>query len=125
LVFTYWSRADKLQQWTGCKEATACEVEMDFRVGGSFTQKMQIEGAGEFVITGRYLEIIEPERIAYQADLGVATTRITIDFIEQGNQTKVVLIQEGLPDENICKIVSQGTMESFDKLETRLAASVV
>ena len=43
VVFQFWSQAEKLQQWTGCKEATHCEVEMDFRVGGLFRQKMQIE----------------------------------------------------------------------------------
>jgi uncharacterized protein YndB with AHSA1/START domain len=39
LVFGWWTQADKLQQWSGCKEATKCEITMDFRVGGSFTQK--------------------------------------------------------------------------------------
>jgi uncharacterized protein YndB with AHSA1/START domain len=125
LVFSFWTRADKLQQWTGCNDATSCEVEMDFRVGGSFTQKMQIRGAGEFVITGHYDEIIEPERIVYHADLGMAATRITIDFVEQGDETRVVLTQEGLPDESLCKIVSQGTMESFQKLDEMLVAQIV
>ena len=37
LVFSWWTEAGKLQQWSGCKEATNCEVVMDFRVGGSFT----------------------------------------------------------------------------------------
>jgi uncharacterized protein YndB with AHSA1/START domain len=45
LVFTYWTQADKLRQGSGCKETTKCEIEMDFRVGGSFTQKMWIEGS--------------------------------------------------------------------------------
>jgi uncharacterized protein YndB with AHSA1/START domain len=120
LVFTYWKQADKLQQWSGCKDATKCEIEMDFRVGGSFTQKMHITGAGEFSFTGKYHEIVEPEKIAYHADLGPATVQVVVEFIEQGNQTKVVLTQEGFPDENLCKIVSQGTRESFDKLEGML-----
>jgi uncharacterized protein YndB with AHSA1/START domain len=41
-VFKWWSQAEKLQQWSGCKEATGCRIVMDFRTGGSFTQKMQI-----------------------------------------------------------------------------------
>jgi Activator of Hsp90 ATPase homolog 1-like protein len=52
IVFGYWTKADKLQQWSGCKGATKCEIEMDFRVGGTFTQKMQIAGAGEFSFSG-------------------------------------------------------------------------
>lgn len=122
LVFTFWKEADKVKQWSGCQNATRVEIEMDFRVGGSFTQKMYITGAGEFTITGTYDEIVEPERIAYHVNLGPATTRLVVEFIEQGNQTKVVLTQEGFPDENLSRIVSEGTMESLDKLEEILAA---
>src|SRR5262249_50764034 len=49
-VFAWWTRAENLQKWSGCKDATLCEIEMDFRVGGSFTQKMHIAGAGDFTI---------------------------------------------------------------------------
>jgi uncharacterized protein YndB with AHSA1/START domain len=124
-VFAAWTQRDLLRQWSGCKEATKVEIEMDFRVGGSFTQTMHITGAGEYSITGIYDEIIEPEKIVYHANLGPATTRVTVEFIEQGNQTKVVLTQEGLPGQNLCKIVSQGTMEALDKLEQMLAGQAV
>src|SRR5262245_3898338 len=115
------SRRTNCNKWSGCKDATQCEVEMDFRVGGTFTQKMQIRGAGEFTFTGRYEEIVEPQKIVYRANLGPATTRVTVEFFERGVQTKMILTQEGFPDENLCKIVSQGSMESFDKLEGMLA----
>ena len=119
-VFAAWKQRDLLQRWSGCKDATKVEIEMDFRVGGSFTQKMQIRGAGECTITGKYDEIIEPEKIVYRVDLGPATTRVVVEFIEQGNQTRMVLTQEGLPDQNLCKIVSRGTMEGLDKLDRLL-----
>ena len=120
VVFGWWADAQKLQQWSGCKETIRCEIQMDFRVGGSFTQKMEIAGAGEFTFTGKYDEIIEPERIAYHADFGQFKTHITVEFIEQGDGTKVVLTQEGFPDEFYCKTVSQGTSESWDKLDLLL-----
>jgi len=120
-VFGYWTKAEKLQQWSGCKGATKCEIEMDFRVGGTFTQKMQIQGAGEFSFSGKYEEIVEPEKIVYSANLGFATSRIRVEFIEQGKQTKVVLTQDGLPDQNYCKIISEGTSEGMDKLDEALA----
>jgi uncharacterized protein YndB with AHSA1/START domain len=116
-VFAAWTQPDLLQRWSGCKGATKVEIEMDFRVGGSFTQKMHITGAGEFSFTGTYDEIVVPERIVYHANLGPATTRVIVEFFEQGSQTKMVLTQEGFPDVNLCKIVSQGTLESFDKLD--------
>jgi uncharacterized protein YndB with AHSA1/START domain len=120
LVFAWWTQAEKLQQWSGCKAATKCEIEMDFRVGGSFTQKMHIAGAGEFSFTGKYDEIVEPERISYHAEFGQAITRVVVEFFEQGNQTRVVLTHDGLPNESFCKTVSQGTTESLDKLAAML-----
>ena len=117
LVFSFWTKAEKLQQWSGCKEAARCEIEMDFRVGGSFTQKMQITGAGEFVLTGTYDKIVEPEMIVYHANIGQDVTRVSVEFFQQGKGTKVVLTHDGLPSEFICKTVSQGTSESFDRLD--------
>lgn len=117
LVFGWWKTAEKLRQWSGCKDATRCEIEMDFRVGGSFTQKMQIAGVCEFSFDGKYEEIVEPERIVYHANFGPVTTRVTVEFVEQGRGTKVVLTHDGLPDEDFCRNVSQGTSESLEKLD--------
>jgi Activator of Hsp90 ATPase homolog 1-like protein len=95
-----------------------------FSSGGSFTQKMHITGAGDFSLTGKYDEVVEPEKIAYHAEIGGAMTRVTIEFVEQGNRTKVILTHEGFPDESFCKNVSQGTGESLDKLDLLLAGRV-
>lgn len=122
VVFSWWTQAEKLQQWSGCKEATKCEVKMDFREGGSFTQKLNIAGACEFTFTGTYDEIVEPERIAYHAQFGPTVMSVLVEFFEQGQPTRVVLTQEGFPDENSCKTVSQGTTESFDKLDRLLGS---
>jgi uncharacterized protein YndB with AHSA1/START domain len=121
LVFSWWTEGEKMRQWSGCKEATRCEIRMDFRVGGGFTQKMQIAGKGEFTITGKYAEIVAPEKIVYHADLGFCVTRVLVEFFEYGNRTKVILTQEGFPDDFLSQTVSQGTTESFDKLESILA----
>jgi uncharacterized protein YndB with AHSA1/START domain len=121
-VFEAWKRPDLLERWSGCKDAAKVAITMDFRVGGSFTQKMDIHGAGQHTIRGVYDEIIEPEKIAYHVNLGPATTRVVVEFIEQGRRTKVVLTQEGFPDPSIVKIVSTGTMEALEKLEQLLVA---
>ncbi len=127
-VFNWWAQAEKLRQWSGCKEAIGCEVVMDFRVGGSFTQKMQIAAAGgtcDFSFTGTYEEIVVPERISYRADLGQGITRVIVEFFDRGHQTEVVLTQDGFADLGACKIVSQGTLESLEKLDSILAAQVM
>jgi uncharacterized protein YndB with AHSA1/START domain len=122
LVFSWWTEGKKMQQWSGCKEATRCEIQMDFRVGGGFMQKMQIGEKGEFTITGVYDEIVAPERIVYHVNLGFGVTRVVLEFLEQGDKTKLVLTQEGFPDDFLSQTVSQGTAESFDKLDSILAS---
>jgi uncharacterized protein YndB with AHSA1/START domain len=124
LVFAFWKDVDRLQQWWGCKDTTKVDCAVDFRVGGSFTCVMQIRGAGEFSYKGQYDEIIEPEKIAYHADFGSTTTRVVVEFVDlqPGAQTKMVLTQVGFPAQNICEMVSQGTTESFDKLDSLLAS---
>jgi uncharacterized protein YndB with AHSA1/START domain len=125
-VFRWWSEAELLQQWSGCKDATRCEVEMDFRVGGSFKQTMQIANAGKpFTIYGTYEEIVIPKRIRYRLDMGMAVTQVLIEFFEEGKRTKVVLVQDGFPNGESCKIVSHGTGESFDKLNSLLSLGAV
>jgi len=124
-VFAAWKTADQVERWSGCKDSTKVEVRMDFRVGGSFTQKLHIRNAGEYTITGTYDEIVEPEKIVYHVNLGPATTQVAIEFIAQGNQTKVILTQVGFPDENLSRIVSEGTMESVDRLDQILCGHAV
>lgn len=127
-VFDWWTKAEKLQQWFGCKEAVQCEVAMDFRVGGSFTQKMVIAVEGrtcDFVVTGTYDDIVEPERIAYLAKLGDVPVRVTVEFFVEGKGTKVVVTHLDLPDQFFAGNISRGTNESFDCLESLMASQPV
>jgi uncharacterized protein YndB with AHSA1/START domain len=124
LVFSFWKQVQNLEQWWGCKDTTRVACEMDFRVGGFFTCVMQIKGTGEFTYKAQYDEIVEPARIAYHADFGPITTRVVVEFIDLGAQTKMVLTQVGFPSDDICKTVSHGTNEGFDKLGALLQAQL-
>jgi uncharacterized protein YndB with AHSA1/START domain len=97
------------------------EIQADLRPGGSFTQKMRIAGQGEYTFSGTYEEIIDLRRIVYNATMGTAVIRVTIEFFDEGEGTKVVVTQEGFPDPKLPHIVSQGMNESFEKLDELLA----
>jgi uncharacterized protein YndB with AHSA1/START domain len=128
-VFSAFADPAKLQRWTGCKDAENVDCQADFRVGGGFTTKMHIGGHAncDCVFTGTFDEIIEPQKISYQVDLGgpvPAKSRVTIEFFAEGPHTRMVLTQENLPGE-IIPFVQQGTLESFDKLDAVLATQGV
>jgi uncharacterized protein YndB with AHSA1/START domain len=128
LVYRWRAHAEKLQQWSGCKEAVSCRVTMDFRIGRSFTQQMRISlngGTCQFTIRGTYERIVVPEKIVYKAHRSAISTRVTVNFFEHGDTTKVVLVHEGLPDEVSEAKVFQGTSESLDKLDCLLAGRAV
>jgi len=80
---------------------------------------------GEFTFTRKYDEIVVPERISYRADSGQTMKQVIAEFFEQGSRTKVVLTQNGFPDGVSCNIVSQGTLESLDKLDSALTGQVL
>jgi uncharacterized protein YndB with AHSA1/START domain len=119
-AFSWWAQPEKLEQWSGCAGATRCRVEMDFRVGGAFRQTMDIAGKGAFTFHGVYEEIVEPVRIAWRAHFGPVTTSVLVQFIDEGDRTRVILTQEGFPDERSLKTIQQGTLESFAALDAIL-----
>jgi uncharacterized protein YndB with AHSA1/START domain len=125
LVFSFWTKAEQLEQWWGCKDTIGLSCRMDFRVGGFFTCVMQIRNAGEFTYKGQYDEIVEPARIAYHADFGPLRTTVVVEFVDLGAQTKMVLTQVGFPSQEMCGQVSKGTSESFDKLEAALGKETI
>jgi uncharacterized protein YndB with AHSA1/START domain len=124
-VFAAWKTSDQVERWSRCEDSTKVEVQMNFRVGGTFPQKLHIRNVGEYTITGTYDEIVEPEKIVYHVNLGPATTEVAIEFVAQGDQTKVILTQVGLPDENLSRTVSEGTTESLDRLDQVLSGQAV
>jgi uncharacterized protein YndB with AHSA1/START domain len=121
-VFDWFTSGEKLQQWSSCKDATECCVTMDFRVGGAFTHTMVIPCAGgEFTATGQYEEIVVPEKIVYTSNLGFCTVTISIQFFDEGAGTRLIMVYDGLPEEGFGTPISQGTGESFDKLDVVLS----
>jgi uncharacterized protein YndB with AHSA1/START domain len=121
-VFQWWAEAEKLQQWLGCKQCIGSEIQMDFRVGGGFTQTMKIAVGAQvcdFVMKATYTEIVVPERISYRLDMGQHhTTSVRVEFFDQEAATRVVFAQDGFSDPESCKMVSQGISDSLDELDS-------
>ena len=60
-VFEAWTTSEQMKLWT-CPDPTArVDVEIDLRVGGRYSIRMDVEG-GPFIARGTYREVDPPRR---------------------------------------------------------------
>jgi uncharacterized protein YndB with AHSA1/START domain len=94
---------------------------LDARVGGSFCFELE-DGSS---LIGTYLQIVPPEKLVYTWSGGAAQsweTVVTLDFLDQGAVTEVVLTHEGLSTEAIRALVEGGWPSLFDALASVLSS---
>jgi uncharacterized protein YndB with AHSA1/START domain len=88
---------------------------LEARVGGSF--RFDLEDGGS--IAGTYLHIVPPEKLVFTWS-GEATqgreTVVTLDFLDQGPVTEVVLTHERLSTPELRALVGSGWPSLLDAL---------
>jgi len=104
LVFEAWTSAEHIQQWM--RPEPGMEVpraNMDLRVGGRFRIQMKMPDGEFFTAVGVFKEVKPPTRLVYtwdwEKDGGGAEfgevegkpTLVTVDFLERGERTELVL----------------------------------
>ena len=136
LVWKMFSDPYHLAQWWGPKGFTNRVEKLDFRTGGSWLHIMIGPDGKEYPTDNVILEVTEPERIVYRnapADRKIfgdnpppGFTK-TLSFEEvDSNKTLLTLVCSFDTPEHREAVIRRGfvpgTNESFDKLETLLAA---
>lgn len=94
---------------------------LDARVGGSF----QFDLENGTSIVGTYLQMVPPEKLAFTWSGGAAQdwkTVVTLDFLDQGTATEVVLTHEGLSTLERRALVEGGWPSLFDALASSLSS---
>ncbi len=120
-VFRAWITPAALEYWLRPSGKSVTVRSLDAQVGGSFC--FEIEGGTSIV--GTYLDIVPPEKLVFtwsgQATHGQETV-VTLDFLDQGEVTEVVLTHEGLSAPDLTR-VSSGWPSLLDALTTLLSSS--
>jgi uncharacterized protein YndB with AHSA1/START domain len=94
-VFRAWIEPDALERWLRPNGQSMTVRQLDARVGGSF--RFELENGNSIV--GTYLIIVPPEKLSFTWSSGVfegQETVVTVEFLDQGSQTEVVLTHESL-----------------------------
>jgi uncharacterized protein YndB with AHSA1/START domain len=94
-VFRAWIEPEALEHWLRPRGMSMTVSKLEAHVGGSF--RFDLEDGSSIV--GTYLHITAPEKLVFtwsgRAIQGRETI-VTLDFLEQGQVTEVVLTHEGL-----------------------------
>jgi uncharacterized protein YndB with AHSA1/START domain len=120
-VFRAWIEPEALEYWFRPRGMGVTVSKLEARVGGSF--RFDVEDGGSIV--GTYLHIVPPEKLVFTWS-GTATqgreTVVTLDFLDQGPVTEVVLTHEGLSTPELRALVGTGWPSLLDALAEVLSS---
>ena len=124
-LFQAWTTADGLSHWSAPGEMTA-RATVDLRVGGRYHISMAAPDGKVHDVTGVYREIDAPKKLVYtwcwETMAGFPETVVTVEFrARTDGGTDLILLHEGLPDENSRERHAHGWGGSLDKLAALVA----
>jgi uncharacterized protein YndB with AHSA1/START domain len=98
VVFDYFTVPELICTWWGPQSVTTERAEMELQPGGYCRWEMRDAEDRLLILHGRIVEVTPPERLVmtHQWDGDHQITTLTLEFISMGEQTKLLLIQEGI-----------------------------
>ena len=120
-VFRAWITPRALEQWLRPRGKSITVRSLDAREGGSF--HFELEDGSSLI--GTYLQVVPPEKLVYTWIGGAAQsikTVVTLDFLDHGPVTELVLTHEGLNTEAIRALVEGGWPSLLDALASVLSS---
>lgn len=119
-AFDAFTEPDLIVRWFAPGDMTVPDAVLDFRLDGEFTIIMQEPTGETCTVRGRYLEIIEDEklRFSWKWDHGEITSEVTVLFAElENDKTLVTLIHQGFAEEEHKDNHLKGWNGCLDKLQ--------
>ncbi|HJQ10289.1 MAG TPA: SRPBCC domain-containing protein [Gemmatimonadaceae bacterium] len=120
-VFEAWTKADEITRWHAPGPLTVSLAEIDARPGGKYRIHMRQPDGIEHKVSGVYREVDPPKRLVYtwgwEGDHPVKDSVVTVEFLERGSGTEVVLTHEGFPTEKERDDHEKGWTSILEKLE--------
>ena len=121
-VFRAWIEPEALEHWLRPRGMSMTVSKLEARVGGSF--HFDLEDGGSIV--GTYLQIIPPEKLVFtwsgKAIQGRETV-VSLDFLDLGPVTEVVLTHEGLSTPESRALAAGGWPSLLDALADVLSST--
>ena len=123
-VFRAWTDPAQLKKWFAVADGFTTPIaDIDLQVGGRYRLGMQPPGNDfPLIVGGVYREIIPPEKLVFtwrweSPDENEPETLVTVEFIERGDVTEVVLQHELFASEALRDKHAEGWAGCLEHLE--------
>jgi uncharacterized protein YndB with AHSA1/START domain len=123
LVFEAWTRPDLMARWFFPGQSWTVAITANLEVGGRYHIAMQDEEGGRHVQFGEYREIEPVSRLVFTwscPELSVVDSIVTVDLIDLGERTELLLVHELPPDPKIRRGHEEGWQGCLANLESAL-----
>ena len=128
-VFQAWTDPTLMEKWFSPTNMQQVGIEANVVVGGSYRIRFRDRDGTTTFVGGKYVEILPPQRLvftwAWETDPPGIDTRVTIEFFEQGEVTRVVLRHERLADTQSRDQHRRGWEEILGLLELSLSSGEI
>jgi uncharacterized protein YndB with AHSA1/START domain len=120
-VFALLTEPGELARWWGPHGFTLPDARIDLVVGGAYRFTMQPPDGGPFHLSGRFLEISRPRRLAYTFNWEEPVpddreTTVTLTLEAEDSGTRLALTQGPFATGERLALHRNGWSESFEKL---------
>jgi uncharacterized protein YndB with AHSA1/START domain len=124
-VFAALTQPDDLARWWGPRGFTTPGIEIDLLVGGRYRFTMQPPEGDAFHLSGEFLEVDQPARLAYtfgwdEPAPDDRATVVTLSLSAVGGSTELSLRQGEFATDERLALHRRGWTDSLDKLMTLL-----
>ena len=103
-VFDAWIEASALQKWFQPMGMQLEKVTVNARAGGNYRLDLVSPAGEKSWIAGQYVEVDPPQKLVFTWEssvLGNLETLVTVEFLDHGAQTEIILTHERLEAEMI------------------------
>ena len=103
VVFDTWTDPEQVRHWLGGPAMIVPDASIDLRVGGNYEYRLLSPEGVSSRILGTFLTVREPEQLIFTWVVENDTERspetiVTIEFLDLGDETEIVIVHEGFLD---------------------------
>src|SRR5918995_1373860 len=127
-VYRAWSQPELFRRWWMPKSVSGVSLvscDMDVRTGGKYRLEFGAGGSDTMAFYGKYLEVVQDERIVWTNDEGEEGAITTVTFEDQGGKT-LLKFREVYPSKEAFEEALQGSAaglpEQLEQLDDLLSS---